>query len=118
MKTKIEIIDETVEFYSKNPRSLDENGACVYNGPGGCLCAFSRVVKPEMRNELVEGNDAGSLLSRLGCQILLDDYRIVNPNFWRKIQFLHDNPDHWNGTFTGLSESGEVYVAELKQKYA
>lgn len=55
-KTVEEIIDETIEIY-KDPskRSTNEVGGCRYLGDRGCVCAFSRIIKPEFRSELKEG---------------------------------------------------------------
>lgn len=55
-KTAEEIIDETIDIY-KHPenRSTNEVGGCRYLGLRGCVCAFSRIIKPEFRSELKEG---------------------------------------------------------------
>ena len=44
MKTKLEIIEETVEYYTteRNSRAVDDNEDCVYNATDGSHCAVGR----------------------------------------------------------------------------
>lgn len=122
-KTKIQIIDETVEVYSvPGSRSIapekDEDGdtVCLYNGEGGKCCAFARVVQnPEV---LEEGSNAHHLLDNDGDKIIFKDgYGGHEKDFWYRIQRLHDLDGHWDES-GGLTHEGRKYVQELKRKYA
>ena len=106
-----QIIDHVVNHFSKNPRSLDKWGSCVYNGADGSRCAFAILCSnPE---ELPEG------------YILWDIARIkpefdgYSKDFYRDIQRLHDRGDNWIKTETGneLTQMGIEKVKELKEKH-
>lgn len=122
-KTKIEIIDETVEVYSvPGSRSINmaedpelSEGRCLYNGPDGKHCAFARVVEnPEI---LEERQNCRRLIKELGVEIKFKEgYEGHGRDFWWAIQHLHDNDNHW-AKDGGLTGKGRAYVEELKLKY-
>ena len=121
--TKEEIIDETVDYYGKDPqkrRSVDDKyGHCLYEDERGNVCAFGRVLNKEGL-EIAKMNESVTA-SRLFTDSLLEDhfrdgYYIDDDLFWDKLQELHDVPHHW--CKTGLSIHGKQYVQELKEKYA
>lgn len=117
MKTKKEIIDETVEFYKNNPRSVvyDEFGdhKCKYLGPKGERCAFSRCCIESFK-DFQEGKN---VLAQLGkcIQILKEEYRIDDIHFWVNIQMIHDAEPYWNKR--NLTKRGEHFVSLLHKKY-
>lgn len=124
-KTAHQIIDETVEFYTHNPRSIVDSKnphiphmlakRCVYNGPNDTHCAFARLcIDPKVLSPL-EGNSAGSVLLDLGSDILKPEYRGFTKPFYSDLQRLHDLDEFWNET--GLTEEGEKYVEYLKETY-
>ena len=118
----IEIIDETVEFYENNPRSLNPSPrsmfdptTCLYNGPNGEACAFARCVLPEHRKKLEEGKGCQNILNSYGDDILKEQYRGHHPGFWVNIQALHDFESHCeNGK---LSQIGKDKVQLMKTKF-
>lgn len=92
MKSKLEIIKETILHYTVegNPRSVAANGKdCKYNGPIGEQCAFARVCKEEIPDKF-EGYSSSRVLILLGFNILKDEYKILDEEFWDKIQSIHD----------------------------
>lgn len=113
-KTKIEIINETVEFYSvPGRRSLNPMGQCVYNGPDGKHCAFARcVANPQ---DLKEGRDCNHS-SLFPLAIFKEGYEGHEPSFWRDIQLLHDGIQFWADH--GLTQRGVAYRLELLSIYA
>lgn len=123
-KTKIQIIDETVEFYSVlgrrsvNPEVPPEATAnrCLYNGPDGKHCAFARVVEnPEV---LEENANAGYLLKEKENRIKFKDgYEGHDGKFWLDIQSLHDSDNNW-GEGGGLTPKGKERVEAMKLRYA
>jgi hypothetical protein len=112
--TQHDIIDETVEFYSNNPRSIHPlTKKCLYNGYNGEKCAFSRCCTND--SKFIEASNA------LGQNdaVLLPKYAhfLLNENigFWSSIQSLHDNDTYWEEN--QLTDKGKNYVKDLKQQY-
>ena len=111
--TKLQIIDETVEYYSTHPRSLrdDESSNCMYNGDNNTKCAFSRCCTDDSIF------DEGSSACAQKYAVLLPQYAYIpyDDVFWIEIQYIHDTNSFWkDGNFTDL---GEEYVDNLKTKY-
>lgn len=116
MKTKIEIIKETVEYYSADVsrRSISYSGKCMYNGPEGKQCAFARCA--EAIDEEYEEWNANEVLENKGIETLKPEYRhIIDVYFWNELQYLHDNCSNWDEN--GLTEDGKVFVKGLIHKY-
>ena len=113
---KLEIIDDTVAYYSTHPRSLgiDDNGdvRCRYKGNNGTECAFQRCVETDLSE--FEGRSASYIIPN--DQISFKEgYNIEDVGFWQDIQYLHDGGENWeNGE---LSEYGADFVKRLKEKY-
>jgi hypothetical protein len=110
--TKHQIIDETVKYYSNNPRSIGSDSTCVYNGPNGEKCAFSRCCTDN--SEFKEGSGANTQ----NKAVLLPQYAHYpiekNEYFWRRLQELHDVERYWD---KGLTPEGMDYVKILKEKF-
>ena len=117
MKTYLDVIEETVAFYTEdvNRRSFDENNdMCMYNGPDGKQCAFARCAN-EIDN-YYEGQTASSVISAKGFGILKPEYRhLTNKLFWYDLQNFHDDKANFNDT--GLTDDGELVVENLINKY-
>jgi len=123
--TKHQIIDETVDYYNNNPRSIrtDYEGAssCYYYHPDNNIqCAFSRCTKEEFKDKLIEQNESTvtNALSNLMLEldsILQDKYKGHDISFWEHIQRIHDKDSYW--TNSKLNSSGIAFVNELKEKY-
>lgn len=113
--TKIEIIDETVAFYQKNPRA--KNGdSCVYLTDDGRKCAHSRCL--DLPNEVLEkldNNQAGDVIAKYGDKVHKSEYQGHSPEFWVDIQNLHDIEFYWEEN--QLTKEGLDWVYTLKQKY-
>lgn len=122
--SKLEIIEETVKYYSKNP--LKRRGAkysnnsqvgCVYRTVRGTKCAVGRCGNSKF-NFRFEGNVfsyAQQCISNLDIH-LFPRYRGHGLDFWNDIQDLHDVGDNW--TDKNISEKGLKIVEFLKKKYA
>jgi hypothetical protein len=131
MKSKIEIIDETVAYYSEDPnRRAVVMTTCKYRTPDGRMCAFGRCMTEESL-ELYGDFQGGVMRLLLKCYdrplsdvILLttvintplkEEYQGHELTFWTNIQRLHDDFDYWNSD--GLTEEGKEYVEVMKNKY-
>lgn len=126
--TKQEIIRETVEFYKNNPRSI-RGLRCVYVGYNREMCAFARVCKNP--TEEWDGINDGSIYSDIidisrnfgdgnVDNLVKDEYKGHDMDFWTDIQLLYDVPRYWNKGITTntLTKSGEIVVEYLLQKYS
>ena len=116
-KSMLEILDETVAFYNSKNRSVvqrEEDVICLYKGPDGKKCAFSRCCTEEAADSLVEDNSA-DYFERGGSldYLLQEEYQGHPTAFWMKIQQLHDLPVNWDdsglsilgmGTYKGIKE--------------
>lgn len=111
MKTYIDVIEETVKYYSQDPnlRSVDHKGNCLYNGPDGKLCAFARYVEnPKSLSEGLAVND------NIHC--LKDEYTHLDSiEFWDDLRNLHDLDGFWD--HEGLSSVGLCEVNRLKNTW-
>ena len=116
--TKIAILDETVEYYSKNPRATNK-GYCVYVTVEGNLCGHSRCVKPELRAQIMELGDevnSNDVFNRFGDEAHLEQYQGHDEGFWANIQQFHDEAAYWKEG--GLSDTGIEHLRKLKDLYA
>jgi len=123
--TKIEIFNETVEFYSKNPRLRsvgDSDGMCTYNGGGGKHCAVGRCLLKmyQKQGSELKGNttDLSSFLDEHDkslSSMLQVKYRGHVISFWRDLQSLHDTHAYWSDN--GITELGKKEVTRLSAKY-
>jgi hypothetical protein len=108
MKSKIDVINETANFYNINNRSsdpentrFDGSSPCLYNGPNNTRCAFARCCNEEDIKHLPEGESVqGHML-----EYLKPEYKnVTDVGFWKSIQHFHDSEMFWNET--GLTPEG------------
>ena len=122
MKTKVEIIKETVEYYSKNPRGVRKAEAggfgfrCVYyNEDSGAMCAVGRCLMiPEQYSTIRENiycsfDWIGGLDARLK-----PEYRGHKLRFWVKLQTFHDTGGNWEEK---IGEPGNVLTFDGRNEY-
>lgn len=112
-KTALQIIDEIALLYTVNTRSTEDNDRCLYVGAEGRTCAFGYLCIDPSR--LKEGFGAVNQLRNHSHEILKPEYRGYSFQFYRDLQYLHDNKNYWNET--GLSERGNAFVDHLKHTY-
>lgn len=118
MKSKIEIINETVEYYSGDTsrRALNRNGFCTYLTRDGKMCAFGRCcINPEYLNT-IRGTvlDLKTYLGDLD-EVLREEYRGHSAHFWREIQLLHDTHSFWGKD--ELTPDGRKKVEQLLRNF-
>lgn len=105
-KTMLEILDETVKYYSEDTsrRGFSNVGICEYLTRDGKMCGVGRCMKNptiKMRGAVTEMMLYGYTGS--GRIISLEDelkpeYKGHPINFWVSIQILHDGAEHWNAS--------------------
>lgn len=127
MNTAIEIIEDTVEWYSQDVdrRSIIDS-KCSYDNSNGNKCAVGRFlseyglsyVKKNLLNNVSIGNifylwDNADTFKN---QILVPEVSWMSDlGFWAALQELHDEDCYW--TSNGLSAEGKAQVVMLKNKY-
>lgn len=109
--TKLEIIEETTAYYSEDTsRRSIENDMCLYFGPNGKRCAFSRYVEPGKEEELAKcENKLAEDISHFA------KYHKEDGIFWYDLQRFHDISNNWCDK--GLTETGKSKLEELREKY-
>jgi hypothetical protein len=126
-KSKLEIVKETIEYYSADPkgRRAFVNGLCWYLTNDGRKCAVGRYIKEEKNSEFMSGdvynichvspfNTEESNSTALDL-LLVDDVHGHSVAFWKSIQIFHDKKEYW--TETGLSEEGQKEANKLIEYY-
>jgi hypothetical protein len=124
-KTKLEIINETVEYYSQDPenRRAKYDGHCVYQTSDHKMCAFGRVMQnPEKYInrislsiiDIIKNFNSRSFI--INPPIVKEEYAGHNRAFWGIIQNLHDNNWYWDKD--KLSAIGEEEVKRIKSFYS
>lgn len=120
MKTKLEIIEETANFYTLKNRGWNESAkSCEYLTKEGNMCAVGRCLMNALDIPSAYIDSGIKELSELHDDgvdgLLKEEYRGHNDDFWMDLQNLHDNASMW--TDTGLSEKGKEKVELLKELY-
>lgn len=119
--SKIEILDETVEYYSTNPRAIVKgtDNKCAYLTEEGYMCAVGRCLSnPKLiaKKPSLNTTDVRGLEEELGLDnILKDEYQGHEWKFWQDLQGLHDNKPNWNKDGS-LSLDGKRSYDIIKQK--
>lgn len=122
--TKLQIIEETVNFYSEDPSRRSKYGSsntCAYNGPGNTHCAVGKCLMSKYKKQgqkLLGNNDGVNSLYEYHNfnsldKMLSPKYRGHAGTFWASLQNLHDGDQYW--TETGLSSQGKEYVDRLRR---
>jgi hypothetical protein len=120
--TKLEIIEETFNYYSEDGsrRAMRKNWTggdlCEYKSPEGKYCAVGRcMIDP--KGEEMEGNifDLCDHLFVDVNELLKEEYKGHDVQFWLDLQHFHDSNDNW--TRGEVNEEGLLYINNLKEKY-
>lgn len=116
--TAIEIIDETVAFYSADVsrRSKKEDGGCAYAGKGGTKCAYSRCWREGVWRKEYEDKIVISFSMPKPDELVEERYKGHDPSFWLQLQRFHDNDNYWDEM--GLTDEGREYVKQLKRNFS
>ena len=117
------LINETVRFYSNNPRAVEGAGyRCVYLTLEGHMCAVGRLLAFECMQQIQFHNLNHKSLNRVSKEIdlkfkkkhkWLEELKPeMQQTFLTRLQRLHDNSLYWDNGI--LSAEGEDAVARLK----
>lgn len=114
-KTKLEIINETVEYYSVDPVGRRgtigvDTRMCRYKTNNGKMCAAGRcMIDPP-------GEAETEYIGAFTDEVFKEEYRGHDMAFWVDLQTLHDDPEYWNEK--GLTNPGKAYLEVLLSLYA
>ena len=119
-----ELVDNTVEHYTTNPRSRAEGcGPCKYIGPNGERCAAARLCDESLTDlEHMDNVHDTSWDNVFHLAVLKPEYAHFTKEQIRALQELHDSAQNWlkpegeRGT-EGLSLMGKAVVSEIKFKF-
>jgi hypothetical protein len=120
-KTKIEIIDETVKYYSTHKRGIGTSG-CTYLNNEGDMCAVGRCITKKEIGNLAGIGDVSMLDQVYDSKIPFKaSYKGHDSGFWQLLQNFHDRDEYWtpnkrNGS--DLTSTGICRLEILKQRYA
>jgi hypothetical protein len=132
-KTKLEILEETANFYNRNNRATHEKFGCAYRNDEGNKCAVGRCMTDEAIEKYGDFDGAASTLANaigrneLGVNIsygndakildyvLDEEYHGHELEFWGDLQTLHDNQSRWDNE--GLSPYGKQLYKSLVEKW-
>lgn len=115
--TKVEIIEETANYYNLNNRAYNEKSMeCSYLTDDGKMCAVGRcLVDASKFKDQRKSISALFSYDLLNESDLKEQYRGHSPMFWRHLQHFHDYIENW--TISGLSAKGLVKKNELLELY-
>lgn len=118
--TPIEIIDETVKYYSEdlNRRAYVPGNGCQYLTEDGRMCAVGRCL--ENVEEVAKYFNLGHTVDDIHESYLdfKPQYQGLNKTFWNDLQSLHDPDRYWNSKYGGLTQAGQEWVNSMKEMAA
>jgi hypothetical protein len=121
--TRVEIINDTVAYYSEDTsrRGLSPNGeSCEYLTGEGKMCAVGRCLLPSARKKVEAWVGAVEIAKNLGKRdldsVLSKKYTGHAEKFWAELQVLHDRSVYWDDK--GITKEGELRVGGLLLKWA
>ena len=119
IKSKQEIINETVGYYSEDPtrRAIytDKHGFtdCRYLTDDGKMCAVGRCLSTPPKGDF---GDVYELDTKIDLEkSLKPEYRGHALEFWYTLQAIHDTAQSWDNT--GLTNQGRALVRSTEEKW-
>lgn len=124
MKTKLQIVNETAEYYANNPRGM-KGIYCSYLSPNDSMCAVGRCFRDDvlefrstcLSSKVIAGFEFTASVGQHNDpeDFLKDEYKGHEIKFWMRLQSFHDVKTHWkNGEITAL---GQQYLEYLRKEY-
>lgn len=114
MKTKKEILEETIAAYTSETRAYEDG--CKYLTSDGRMCAVGRCcVRPSFDWEGVVEHIRISGYRGDVESLLKPEYQGHEIEFWKNLQILHDCSEHW--TKDGLSEEGKKWADSIRKRW-
>lgn len=121
MKTKLQILEETYNFYKNNPdqRAIGKNSLglveCMYLTFDGRKCAVGRCqIEPNLFFTR-RVDDIWPTSEKLD-ETLKPEYRGHDIDFWTDLQSFHDFDSNWDEN--GISSLGETQYQTLVKRHS
>ena len=120
--TKIEIINETLAFYSEDPsrRAVTSTACHYYHKTANGIekkCSVGRCMTDQ--SILEDGLERGPIYELVNQRnvddILKPEYQGHPVDFWSDLQRFHDNDGYW--TKDGISKDGVIACQNLLETY-
>ena len=126
--TFAELVDETVAYYSNNPRSVVKSNpigtpACKYAGPSGERCAAARLCDESATDlEAMDSQDQPAWLDVHHMATLKPEYAHFTTEQIMDLQSLHDRDWYWIDPYgksgaRGLTGAGKKHAYNIKSRY-
>lgn len=126
--TFAELVEETVAYYSNNPRSLvmpfnGHGSACKYAGPNGERCAAARLCDESVTDlEYLDDHGETAWPDVHHMATLKPEYAHFTAEQIHALQFLHDRDSNWIDPYgksgaRGLTAVGKRAVYRIKSRY-
>jgi len=126
--TFAELVDETVEYYSNNPRSFEtakmmSGNMCKYAGPNGQRCAAARLCDESVTDfEAMDSQSQPAWSDVCHMATLKPEYAHFTTDQIQALQSLHDSDLYWTRPYGvdgagGLSSIGKQHVIRIKVDY-
>ena len=82
---------------AQNLKSVDADGACVYRGAYGMMCAVGCLIKDEFYSSKIEGNAASSAKVHFALTQSIGDFSDNADIMLSNLQGIHDEkqPEDW-----------------------
>ena len=133
--TELELLEDTIKYYSENPERRCVNTVSCYYSPITANkesisegCAIGRHLDKDFALQIDKDDadfdgDSGIItvlsvmLEKEENKSKFPDWMLkMNPSFLSEIQGLHDAKSHWDKN--GLTQEGLEYIKEIKNKLA
>ena len=113
-----DILQDTIEHFSNNPRAMDKSGSCQYTDEVGNHCAVGRYLKPEFQTIEFFANDGVSVgsLTQDVDHYLRSNVLGLTEKFWSDLQDIHDDSNNWGEYGEGLTGLGVLRCDRMKDR--
>ena len=113
-----DILEDTIEYYSEEPRAMDASGSCQYTDDNGNHCAVGRYMRPEFQTVNFYANNGVSVGSLAADVDTYLDSKVIGltEKFWCALQDVHDSCNNWGEYDEGLTAVGRVRCDSMKKK--
>lgn len=99
---RLEFLNETVGFYTNNPRSITETGECIYSPTSKSVgCAIGRHIEDKDLCKQLDNHRSGGLAATeifYTFDLLPEKLKALGKDFLQDVQDLHDCDVYWANT--------------------
>ena len=113
-----DILEDTIEYYSEEPRAMDASGSCQYTDDNGNHCAVGRYMREEFQTTEFYANNGVSVGSLAADVDTYLDSKVIGlpEKFWCALQDMHDSCSNWGEYSEGITSVGKFRHEKMKKK--